>query len=111
VIGILCEICTRKIFSAIVSAGHWWSAAIEWLIQGDATNRFVSLEQDNSSALVTSRQVVTGVIEFDGGDDISCPTACSVSEFTWVGVAETKAHLRLCPQHRPYRQNICEAML
>lgn len=34
-------------------------------------NRLVSLEQDDSTALVSGGEVVAGVVELDRGDDIS----------------------------------------
>lgn len=34
--------------------------------------RLVSLEQHHPSSLVTSGQIVTGVVKFDGRDDIRC---------------------------------------
>lgn len=33
--------------------------------------RLIALKQNNSAALVTCREVVARLIEFDGGDDIS----------------------------------------
>ena len=32
--------------------------------------RFVSLKQNHSATLVSRRQIVTSVVEFDGGNDI-----------------------------------------
>ena len=32
--------------------------------------RFVSFKQDHSATLVSRRQIVTSVVEFDGGNDI-----------------------------------------
>lgn len=37
---------------------------------GERTYRLVPLKQDHSSTLVTRSQVISGVVEFDGRDDI-----------------------------------------
>lgn len=46
---------------------------------GEIAYGFITLEEDDTSALVTSGQVVSGVIELDGGDDVGLGDILDVS--------------------------------
>jgi hypothetical protein len=58
--------------------------------------RLISFKQDHSTTLVASREIVTRLVELDGGDDVGCARRQSLHlglervNSEWKGVYEVK---------------------
>ena len=78
------------------------------------TYSLVPLEQNHTTTLVTSRQVITCLVELDSGDDVRYFATLAITDWSCAaanvavsgGVPVT--YLLLCLQHRPCHQSTCE---
>jgi hypothetical protein len=63
------------------------------------THLLVTLKEDDTATLVTCRKVITGVIKFDGGDDVRC--SCKLGEEEYDGGDEAVVSSMMGMVHEP----------
>ena len=78
----LCRTCTRIPFSIdaqemlkTITFPFSERAPTLILLIALGSHRFIPLKEDNSSTFITSRQVITSVIELHSGDDVGYKTS------------------------------------